>query len=177
MAKQLVFPGAKIRFPNCCVICMEAADKEYGVSRTFNYGNQNITISFKVPMCTTHYNVATQKNAKERLVGKIGVWSGAALGAVGFIALLAYWSSTGQGNLFLNIFLALVLGLGIFLILWALISLVIAPNFGDHESKSARRAVSLKKYYPGPKELVVEFTNDRLADLVQQGNPGCALAK
>lgn len=166
MSKTVDIQLDKLKFPPECVVCMSPASKSYKLSRVFTYGRTSITVNVQAPMCDLHFQNATQKSPTEKLVGTVGLVIGALVGIFTIVALLIYWSNSGQGNLILNLFSSSILGLGLFLIVWMIFLLGIAPLFAWPDSKEARNAVRLKKYWPKDKFLQLEFERENLADIV-----------
>lgn len=167
MSQKIDIELSQVRFPYTCVVCLSPASKEYELQKVFTFGRRSYTVRMNVPMCDHHFGSASFKGSAEKLVGTVGLIVGALGGLLGTILLLVYWASTGQGNLLLNLLAGGFLGLGIFLILWALISLVVAPWFAEPASKEARHAVKITHYWPGDQRVRLEFQNERFADIVR----------
>jgi hypothetical protein len=170
MPKPVIFKGTKVSFPNACVVCLQPATKEYKVMRTLNYGNRNITVTFPVPMCEKHHELAVKTNAAEKRVGKIGTVLGLVLGVLAVAGLLIYWSTSGTGLNAGNIILALIVGAGFFLILWTLFAGFIAPKYADEDTKTARNAIKIGRFWPAKQELELIFYNDQIANAIAQVN-------
>lgn len=172
MARRIIFNGVEIGFPTACVVCQQPSQSDYKISKIFSYGNRTITVTLPVPMCPEHYAMAMHKGPAEQTVGRIGLGLGALFGLAAAIALLVYWSNTGQGSLVTNILLALVLAAGIFLIFWVLFAFWIAPLFAMPDQKAARNAVKIRRYWPSSQQLQLEFYNEQIANRVVQANQG-----
>ena len=170
MPKSIDLHLSQIKFPSTCVVCMSPASKEYKLQKVFTFGRRSYTLTINVPMCDVHFESASFKGPMERLVAKIGIMTGIVAGVLATIALLVYWQQMGQGNILLIFIPAGILGLGIFLILWALISLSVAPLFAEAPSKEARRAVRMTRYWPKDQFVRLEFQNEQLAELVRSVN-------
>lgn len=170
MSKSIDLHLSQIKFPSTCVVCMSPASKEYKLQKIFTFGRRSYTLTVNVPMCDVHFQLASFKGTTEKLVAKVGVVMGIVAGLFATIALLVYWQQTGQGNIFLNFIPAGILGLGIFLILWTLISLSVAPLFAEAASKEARRAVRMTRYWPKDQFVRLEFQNEQLAEVVRSVN-------
>jgi hypothetical protein len=170
MAKRLVFNGVEIGFPSACVVCQGPAKDDFKISKIFSYGNRSITVTLPVPMCETHYQLAIKKNAAERGVGTAGLILGGLLGIAAAAALLAFWASSGQGTGILNIFMALFVGAGIFLVVWLLAMFGIAPFFADQDTKAARHSVKITRYWPANRRMQLEFYNEQIADRIARVN-------
>jgi len=166
MPGLLIIKGLKPKFPSACFVCLQPADKEYTVSRTFGSGNRASVIEIPMPLCADHFAVAISKNPAEKLVEKAGIFLGilAALGT--FFFLLSYWSKSEQGSLVLNILLAAFIGLGAFLITWVSLAFFGAPLFADKNTKAIREAVKIKGFWPNSQELQLEFKNERVAEFI-----------
>ncbi len=170
MSKRLIFNSSEIRFPPACLVCQLPAEKQYEISRSFSYGNRSLSISIPVPLCLNHFVIASSKSRGERLVGQIGLGLGTLLGIGVALALLSYWISSEQGNLVPNLFLAAFIGLGAFLITWALLAFFIAPLFASPETKAVRGAMKILHYWPANQNIQLEFANEALAELIARDN-------
>jgi hypothetical protein len=149
---------------------MSPASKEHKLQKIFTFGRRSYTLTINVPMCDTHFQSASFKGTAEKLVARFGIIMGVIAGLFSTITLLVYWQQTGQGNTFLNFIPASVLGLGIFLILWAILSLSVAPLFAEAASKEARRAVRITRYWPKDQFVRLKFQNEHLAAMVRSIN-------
>lgn len=165
MPKAINVPLSEIRFPATCVVCMSPASKPYELQKIFTYGRRSYTVKVNVPMCDSHFEAASFKGTAEKLVGMLGVIGGILAGLFAAIILMVRWRGTGEGNLILNLFAGGVFGLGIFLIVWAVVALSVAPLFAEPESKEARRAVRITHYWPADKVVRLEFENEQLAEI------------
>ena len=161
---------SQLRFPPTCVVCMSPASKEYKLQKIFTFGRRSYTLTINIPMCDLHFQSASFKGTAEKSVAKLGIIAAIVSGVLVTGTLLVYWQQTGQGNTFLNLIPAGILGLGIFLILWAIISLSVAPLFAEAASKEARRAVRMTRYWPKDQFVRLEFQNKQLADIVRSVN-------
>ncbi len=121
-------------------------------------------------MCELHFEAASFKGTAEKLVGTLGMIAGILAGLTAMIVLLMHWVSTGEKNLVLNFFAGGVVGLGIFIMVWAAISLGLPPLFAAPESKEARNAVKITHYWPNDQFVRLEFQNESLAEIVQKAN-------
>jgi hypothetical protein len=121
-------------------------------------------------MCELHFEAASFKGTAERLVGTLGVIGGILAGLFAAIILMVRWQGTGEGNLILNLFAGGVFGIGIFLIVWAVVALSVAPLFAQRESKEARNAVRITHYWPRNQIVRLDFQNEQLAEMVGKIN-------
>jgi uncharacterized membrane protein len=121
-------------------------------------------------MCQGHFEAASYKGPAERIVGILGVGIGILVGIAAMTVLILRWHGTGEGNILLNLFAGGVFGIGMFLIVWAIISLSIAPLFAERESKEARNAVRITHYWPKDQFVRLSFENEQLAEIVQRVN-------
>jgi len=119
-------------------------------------------------MCDPHFEAASFKGAAEKLVGTLGVIAGILAGLFAGIILMVRWQGIGEGNIILQLFAGSVFGLGIFLIVWAIVTLSVAPLFAEPESKEARNAVRITHYWPGNQVVRLEFQNESLAEMVEK---------
>lgn len=158
----------QLHFPMTCVVCMSPATQHYKLQKIFTFGRRSVTVTADVPMCERHHQAAGFKGTAERLIGILGIIFGAFAGLFTTGALLVYWHNTGENNILLNLVAGGVTGLGAFLILWAIITLTIAPLFADRESKEARNAVRITRFWPREQVVRLMFENDQLAEIVQK---------
>jgi hypothetical protein len=170
MSKIVKIQGSECGFPNTCVVCFQPAQSAYKIEKTFSYGQRSITVSLPVPMCSTHYEHAGTKSSAERLCERGGLVGGGVIGLLVTIGLLLYWASGGESISILNVLAAGFVGIGFFLIVWLATVYWLAPVFALPESKAARQAVRLMKYWPGKNILQLEFVNDRTAELFAREN-------
>jgi hypothetical protein len=99
-------------------------------SKKFYLWAQIYTLTINVPMCALHFKSASFTGTAEKLVGKLGVLIGILAGVFAALMLLLRWQGTGEGNILLNLFAGGVFGLGIFLTVWVIISLLIQLKHG-----------------------------------------------
>ena len=168
MSKTIDVQKSKLKFPPVCVVCMSPATQVYQVEKVFTFGKNSYMVQVPVPMCDLDYGFASEKNEAERLVGWIGLVAGLAVWAITAGALLIYWAGTQQGNFFLNLFLANILGSGLFLTLWVAMTFWLAPYFANSDAKQARNAVRLTHYWPKDEFIRLGFENEQLAEMVER---------
>jgi hypothetical protein len=149
---------------------MSPASKQYELQKTFTYGRRSYTTTVNVPMCEQHFNAASFKGPAERLVGPLGVILGILVGIFATVMLIWHWHGTGQGNIPLNLLIGGIFGIGTFLIIWAIVSLSVAPLFADRDSKEARNTVRITHYWPKDQFVRLTFENEQLAEIVQEAN-------
>jgi uncharacterized membrane protein len=167
MTKTIDVSLSQMHFPATCAVCMSPAAKRYQQHKTFTFGRRSYTVRVDVPMCDQHFDAASFKGTAERLIGLVGVVIGIIVGLMSMVILILHWQGTGQGNIVLNLLLGGVVGLGMFLAVWALISLSIASLFADPASKEARNAVQVTHYWPHDKFVRLRFEQEQLAEIVQ----------
>jgi hypothetical protein len=170
MSKAIDAPLLQLRFPSTCVVCMSPASKQYPLEKIFSMGRRSYTVKVNVPMCDLHFQVASFKGTVEKLVGKLAVIGGILAGLFAAIILFVRWEGNGANNIILKLFGGGVFGLGVFLIVWALIALSVAPLFAEPESKEARNAVRITHYWPKDQIVRLEFQNEQLAEIVEKSN-------
>lgn len=168
MSKTIDVLLSQVKFPSTCVVCLSPASKQYLLQKTFSMGRRSYTVKVNVPMCDPHFEAASFKGAAEKLVGILGVIAGILTGLFAAIILMVRWQGTGEGNIILQLFAGSVFGLGIFLIVWAIVALSVAPLFAEPESKEARNAVRITHYWPGNQVVRLEFQNESLAEMVEK---------
>jgi len=170
MSKAIDVPLSQVRFPSTCVVCMSPASKQYPLEKTFTMGRRSYTVKVNVPMCDLHFEAASFKGTAEKLVGNLGVIGGILAGLFAAVTLIVRWHGTGEGNIILNLFAGGVFGIGIFLIVWAVMALSVAPLFAEPESKEARNAVRITHYWPRDQIARLDFQNEQLAEIVEKTN-------
>ena len=168
MSKAIDVQKSKLKFPAVCVVCMSPAGQVYQVEKIFTFGKNSYVVRVPVPMCDLHYGFASEKSRAERLVGWLGLVAGLVVWAIFSGALLIYWAGTQQGNFFLNLFLANVPGLGLFLTLWVATTFWLAPYFAGSDARQARNAVRLRHYWPKDEFIRLDFENEQLAEMVER---------
>ena len=142
----------------------------YTIEKNIYAGIRANLMLVSVPMCAAHLSQATSKNEGEIRVERAGRWLGILAGLVCTLGLELYWIDTGQGQPVLNLFLALFLGAGFALILWAILAFYLAPRFADPDTRGVREAVKIKSYSPGRDLLVLEFSNPDSARAFELAN-------
>jgi hypothetical protein len=170
MTKAIDVPLSQVIFPATCVVCMSPASKQYALEKTFSYGRRSYAVKVSVPMCDMHFEAASFKGTAEKLVGTLGVIGGILAGLFSAVVLFVRWEGTGEGNIILKLFAGGVFGVGIFLIVWVVIALSVAPLFAEPESKEARNAVRITHYWPREQVVRLDFQNEQLAEMVEQAN-------
>jgi hypothetical protein len=149
---------------------MSPAAKQYLLEKTFSMGRRSYTIRVNVPMCDPHFEAASFKGSAEKLVGALGVVGGILAGLFAAVILMVRWQGTGADNIILKLFAGSIFGLGIFLIVWAVMALSVAPLFAERESKEARNAVTITHYWPKDQVVRLKFQNEQLAEIVANIN-------
>lgn len=170
MSKKIDVLLSQVRFPSTCVVCMSPASKHYPLEKTFSMGRRSYTVKVNVPMCDPHFEAASFKGTAEKLVGTLGVIGGILAGLFAAVILMLRWQGAGEGNIILKLFAGGVFGLGIFLIVWAVMALSVAPLFAEPESKEARNAVRITHYWPSNQVVRLEFQNEQLAEVVEKAS-------
>jgi hypothetical protein len=168
MSKVLDVQLSKLKFPEACVVCMSPPARSYEVTRVFPAGRYRYDrVKVSVPMCEPHCEAANFKSTAEKLMGWTGFFVGGWLGLAATLSLLRFWSATEEGNSILNIFSGSIIGIGILLLVWGIGYSWAAPLLATPESKGARNAVKIKRYWAKDQWLRLEFEVDQLADMVQ----------
>jgi hypothetical protein len=121
-------------------------------------------------MCDPHFEAASFKGTTEKLIGTLGVVGGILAGLFAAVILFIRWEGAGEANIILKLFAGGVFGLGLFLIVWAVIALSVAPLFAEPESKEARNAIRITHYWPKDQIVRLEFRNEQLAEIVEKTN-------
>ena len=167
MSKTIDIHLSQLRFPSACVVCMSPATNAYELKKVFTHRRSSYTVKVNAPMCDFHFRSAAFKGAAENFVDRLGVILGALSGLFVTGLLLVYWQGTGEGSVVMNLCAGSLFGLGTFPIVWAIVSLVLAPLFAESASKEARRAVRFRRYWPKDQFVRLEFQDKQLADIVQ----------
>jgi len=119
-------------------------------------------------MCNVHHEKASFKSPVERVLGCLGITGGILAGILMMILLFMRW--VGDNNLVTKVFVAAVVGFGVFILVWWIIAILIAPHFAVPESKAVRDAVRITRFVPNEHMAQLEFRNEQAADLVQKIN-------
>ena len=170
MSKTFDVLLSQVKFPTSCVVCLTPAARQYPLQKTFSMGRRSYTVKVGVPMCDSHFQTASFKGTAEKLIGNLAVIGGILAGFFAAIVLFIRWEGTGAGNIILKLFAGSIFGLGIFLIVWAVIALSVAPLFAEPESKEARGAVKITHYWPREQVVRLEFQNEQVAEIVKKSN-------
>lgn len=168
--RAIQFHGQQIKFPPVCACCLNPVYKEYKFEKMFTYGRNSFIMQLPVPLCHQHYQHAEAQSPAQIWCERIGVAVGGAFGLAVLLGLLRYWAVTEQGNLFLNIFLALIIGTGMFIIIWATAKFWLAPLFAFPETKSVFNSVRMTKFDPTRQILEIRFENETVAELTAREN-------
>jgi hypothetical protein len=147
---------------------MSPGSKQYPLEKTFTMGRRSYTVKVSVPMCDLHFEAASFKGTAEKLVSTLGVIGGILAGLFAAVMLFIRWEGTGANNIILKLFAGGVFGIGIFLIVWAVIAVSVAPLFAESESKEARNAVRITHYWPKDQIVRLDFQNEQLAEIVEK---------
>jgi hypothetical protein len=121
-------------------------------------------------MCDPHFEAASFKGTAEKFVSTLGVMGGILAGLFATVILFIRWEGAGESNIILKLFAGGIFGLGIFLVVWAIIALSVAPLFAEPESKEARNAIKITHYWPKDQIVRLEFWNEQLAAIVEKTN-------
>jgi hypothetical protein len=93
---------------------------------------------------------------------------GILVGLFAAVILMLRWQGAGADNIILKLFAGGIFGFGIFLIVWAVIALSVAPLFAEPESKEARNSVRITHYWPSNQVVRLKFQNEQLAEIVEK---------
>ena len=167
MSKAIDIHLSQLRFPSTCVVCMSPATKSHELQKGSTYRRRSYTVKVNVPMCDLHFWSASVKGPAEKWIGILGVIAGILSGLLATTLVLVHWEGIGYANILLNLLAGGILGLAIFLIVWAIISLSMASFFAEPASKEARQAVRFTRYWPEHQFVRLEFQNEQLADIVR----------
>ena len=170
VATRLIFKGSELNLPSVCLVCQQPSGSAYKISRTFSYANRSVTLTLPVALCPKHLDLASKKNHKETLVGRIGMIGGVVAGIAAAAGLLAYWTSTQQGTPMVNPVLAALMGVAVWLIVWMGLVLFVAPSYADPDAKAARTTMKIFHYWPGSKDVELEFSNEAAANVMAEAN-------
>ena len=168
MSKSITVPLDQVNFPPSCVVCLSPASREFPVRQVYTAGTKSHHLTLNVPMCTAHHEAASHKGMAERAMGCLGVVGGALFGIVSVIFLLSRWE--GGGGIFAKIFIGLIVGFGMFVLAWWIVSDQLAPLFAVSKAKEARDAVQITLVQPFDKRMVLMFRNETMAEFVEKMN-------
>lgn len=170
MSKSVDVKLAQFKFPSMCVACMSPSSKYFGIEQVYTYGNKTYRMKVDVPMCEQHYQAASFKSSIEKFVEKlVAVGGGILAGIAAMIVLILRW--VGDNSLILKLFIGAIIGFGVFVMVWWVVSAFIAPLFATRESKEARNAVKITRHSPIDQITRLEFANEQLAEMIQNNNP------
>ena len=119
-------------------------------------------------MCDSHFEAASYKSPAERFVNWVAVFGGALFGLFCAVLLVLRWQT--DENILFKLFGGGIFGLGVFAVFWWIVSASIAPLFASSDSKEARNAVRITRYWPREQIAQLEFKNENLVDLIQKTN-------
>jgi hypothetical protein len=162
MGTKLKVQGRYV-FPAQCVVCMAAADTAYTIEKVIGQGQGSSLLRIPVPMCPAHAGQANSRGLGEKVVSKLALILGIAAGLASAAWIVNYWTNTHQGNIVLNLFLAVILGTSMGLLFWAILAFYISPLFATPAVKRLRKAVKIVQYFPGSDVLELEFSNPETA--------------
>jgi len=168
MSKSIDVQLSQLRFAPICVVCGSPASKQFELQKVFTYGRRSHTVKVNVPMCNQHFETASFKGTAERLMEILAILGGIGAGLLTIIILLLAWQPTQYDSLFLKLFVGGIVGFGIFIMVWAVIALWLAPMFAEPASKEARNAVRITHYWPQNQFVRLEFKNEQLAEILQK---------
>jgi hypothetical protein len=170
VSKIVLLHQKQSKMPRVCVVCMQPATHEYPIKKMQHYGYKRVYLTMKMPMCEKHYTQAKEQNQAEYTIGMVGVVIGFLLGTGTAVAALFYWTAQQQGNLAGNIFLAVFIGLAVFIMAWGVFAGIIAPKYADPETKKVREAARIRSFSTLKDTVELELDNERVADLIAQSN-------
>jgi hypothetical protein len=168
MARTILLPLQQIHFPPTCVVCLSPASKKYPIQQVFTYGRTSHTITVNIPMCDPHFTTASYKSPAEKAMGCLGIGIGVLAGIAAAVLLFLRW--VGSNSLILKLFLGALFGFGIFVMVWWLLAIVIAPSFAAPESKEVRNAVRIMRYLKSEEMVELAFVNEQMALLTEKAN-------
>lgn len=170
MSKSIDIQVPQLKFPLTCVVCMSPASKQYEVQQVYSRGRGSATVKIDVPMCDLHFEAASFKSTAEKLVSTFGLIIGILLAIIAIIVLMMRWVSPEATHIVLRLLLGSIFGFGAFIMVWALFSFWLAPMFAEPESNEARNAIKITQVSPQGNILRLEFSNEQLAEIVQELN-------
>jgi hypothetical protein len=119
-------------------------------------------------MCDRHFEAVNLKGTAERLMTPLGVAAGVLAGLLAAVLLLMRWAD--GSSLFVKFFIATIFGFGIFLLVWYVVAVLIAPLLAVPESKKSRNAVKIRRYIPTDQMVQLEFQNEKMAEVMRSIN-------
>jgi len=147
---------------------MSPALKQFLLEKIFTYGRRSYTIKVNVPMCHQHFEAASFKGTAERVAGYLAMAGGILAGILAMIILLLRWE--GENSILTKLFVGGMVGFGFFILVWWIIFASIVPLFATRESKEARNAVKITRYWPREEFVRLEFKNEHLTEIVQRAS-------
>ena len=168
MSKSIDAHLSQLRFPSTCVVCMSPASTQFELEKMFSYGRKTYTVKVKVPMCNQHFEAASFKGTAERFMDAMAIAGGLVAGLLAVALLYLRW--VGENGLLTKLFVGAMVGFGFFILVWWIISSSIVPLFATRESKEARNAVRITRYWPHEGFVRLDFENEQLAEIVQRSS-------
>jgi hypothetical protein len=168
MPKSILLPLNQVYFPPTCVVCLSPASKRYPIQQVFTYGRRTHTITVDVPMCESHFTSANLKGPAEQATGCLGMGAGILAGIISMILLFLRW--VGDNSLVTKLFVAAIVGFGVFILVWWVIAILIAPLLAVPEAREARNAVRITRYLPGEQMVQLTFVHEQMAFLLEKAN-------
>ena len=117
-------------------------------------------------MCDIHFSAANFKGPAERFVNLLAVLGGVLAGLASAIVGFMRWE--GQVNILFKLFGCGLFGFGAFIIFWWIVSASIASLFAAPQSKEARNAVRIARFWPGEEIVRLDFEQELIADLMNK---------
>lgn len=168
--KSIQLHGTQVRFPDICLICLGQRYKEHKMESTFVYGRRSMVLSLMIPLCQTHYKVASSKSRVQVWCERLAPIFGFITGVIAGAALLGYWMVSEQGSLPMNIPIALFVGTSAAVLVWAILYFWVAPQLASTETKDLLKSVRIAKYDPFRQIMEVAFANETAAELTAREN-------
>jgi hypothetical protein len=178
MSKIVKLKKRSLKFPPVCLVCGAYANRFISIEKLFLYrgffgrpfdSSRSIAIHLTVPVCGLHYQVFIEETPLEHFLNSRSMLLAIIFGLLG--AFVVLWSAQAMSNeaIFFGIFLALLVGVGIFNFI-RIFSTHFAAEFASPESKEIRKFIRLISYSKKSDLLKMEFKDEYIARLVAREN-------
>jgi hypothetical protein len=168
--KTVSFRDTHIDFQEACVHCLGWARETYPFERTFTFGRQSMLVQIPAPLCPEHLRRARTVSPSQTWADRIGIALAVMIGLAVGAGLLYVRSAAGSEISFLNVLLAVVAGICLFVTVWAIAHFWLTPQFASAETKAILHSLRITKYDPFRQILELTFVNDSAAELARRAN-------
>jgi hypothetical protein len=177
MPKIVSLKKRSLKFPPVCLVCGAYANRYISIEKLFLYHangrsfehSRSMAIHVTIPVCGLHYQVFTEETPVEHFLNSRSMPLAITFGLLGAFVVLWYAQAMSNEAIFFGIFLALLVGVGIFNFI-RIFSTHFAAEFASLESKEIRKSIRLISYSKTSDLLKMEFKDAYIARLVVREN-------